>query len=520
MCRGCLTTIFAVALAFTAAAAPEAVVVNLDYVAKLALARAQHAFHAPDINLPGVLNATNLDYDKYREIRFIPGKALWTEDDLPFRVEFVHPGYIYNEPVRINEFTAGYTQPVPFVQDFFDYGNLKIKNEIPRNVGYGGFKIVYQLNTTNVFDDLAVFAGASYFRVLGKGQSYGMSARGLALDPGETDRNEEFPVFTDWWLGKPQKNATNLILYGILDTKSCAGAYEFNIQPGETTIVDVDAVLYFRQPNLILQNGINTPPIKTVGMAALTSSYWFGKTTEYKPDDYRSAVHDSDGFMMEMANGERLWEPLDNPRDLRHQVFAAPHFRGFGLMQRERNFTAYQDLFTDHQDEPSVWVEPRGTNWTDGGLHLIELNGPTEDADNMVAFWSPKTVPAPLQPWRFSYTLFWTRETDRKFSPADKVVATRVGLSKGSDDREIMIDFTGPDLLKIAPTNPPVAIVNCTPNATIVADQVVWNPFEKRWRAVLKMQPPTNNTPVNLRCTLQQNKKPISETWIYQWTRP
>lgn len=521
MCRGSLTSILAIALAYTAAAAPQAINVNLDYVAGLALARAQHAFHSPGANLPAVLNQTNLDYDKYREIRFIPGKALWAEDDLPFRIEFFHPGYIFHEPVHINEFTPGYTQPIPFVQDFFDYGNLKFKNQIPSDAGYAGFKVVYPLNKPNVFDDLAVFQGASYFRVLGKGQSYGISARGLALNCGETGiQHEEFPIFTDWWLGKPARNATNLTLYGILDSVSCAGAYEFNIRPGETTEVDVDAVIYFRQPSMILQNGLNIPPIKTMGMAPLTSSYWFGKTTEYRPNDYRSEVHDSDGLMMEMANGERLWEPLDNPRNLRHQVFAASNIRGFGLLQRERDFTAYQDLFTDHQDEPSVWVEPQGTNWNDGDVHLVELNGPTEDWDNIVAFWSPKTAPRPLQPWRFSYRLYWTRETDRQFSPPDKVVATRVGQSKGSDAREIMIDFTGPDLLKIAPTNPPVAIVNCSPNATIMANQVVWNSFEKRWRAALKMQPPTNNTPVNLRCTLQENKKPIGETWIYQWTRP
>jgi len=521
MCRGCLTSIFAIALAYTAAAAPQAVNVNLDYVAGLALARAQHAFHSPSANLPAILNQTNLDYDKYRVIRFIPGKALWTEDDLPFRVEFFHPGYIFHEPVQINEFTPGYTQRIPFVEDFFDYGNLKIKNKIPNDVGYAGFKVVYPLNKPNVFDDLAVFQGASYFRILGQGQSYGLSARGLALNCGETGvANEEFPIFTDWWLGKPAKNATNLVLYGILDSVSCAGAYEFNIRPGQTTTVDADAVVYFREPSMILQNGLNIPPIKTVGMAPLTSSYWFGKTTEYKPDDYRSEVHDSDGLMMEMSNGERLWRPLNNPRELRHQIFGAPNIRGFGLMQRERNFTAYQDLFTDHQDEPSVWVEPRGTNWADGDVHLVELNGPTEDWDNIVTFWSPKTAPRPLQPWRFSYTLYWTREIDRKFSPPDKVVATRVGISKGSDAREIMIDFAGPNLNKIAPTNPPVAIVNCSPNAAIVANQVVWNPFEKTWRAVLKMQPSTNSTPVDLRCTLQQNKKPIGETWIYQWTRP
>jgi periplasmic glucans biosynthesis protein len=521
MCRGCLITIFAIALAFTATAAPQAVNVNLDYVAKLALARAEHVYHPPAVVLPSALNQTNLNYDKYRQIRFIPGKALWTEDDLPFRVEFFHPGYLYNEPVHINEFTPGYTQPIPFVQDFFDYGNLKIKNQIPNNVGYVGFKVIYPLNKPNVFDDLAVFQGASYFRVLGKGQTYGLSARGLALNCGETDiPYEEFPIFTDWWLGKPAKGATNLTLYGLLDSISCAGAYQFNIRPGETTIVDVNAVLYFRLSSAILKVGLNVPLIKTVGMAPLTSSCWFAKTTEDKPDDYRSEVHDSDGFMMEMSNGERLWEPLYNPRNLLHQVLAAPHLRGFGLMQRERDFSAYQDLFTDHQDEPSVWVEPHGTNWTDGNLHLVELNGPTEDWDNIVAFWSPKTVPGPLQPWRFSYTLYWTREIERKFSPLDKVVATRVGISKGSDDREIMIDFAGPDLIKIAPTNPPTAIVNCSTNAAIVANQVVWNPFQKTWRVVLKMHPPTNNVPVNLRCTLQNNKKPIGETWIYQWTRP
>lgn len=500
--------------------APVAAEVNLDYVARLALARAQQPYHSPAMNLPAVLNQTNLNYDKYREIRFRQDKALWSEDQLPFRVDFFHPGYIYDEPVHINEFTATHVQPIPFNQDFFDYGNLNIKDQIPRGTGYAGFRIQYPLNKTNVLDDLAVFQGASYFRVLGKGQTYGLSARGLSLDCGESDRGEEFPLFTDWWLGKPDKDARILTLYAILDSWSCTGAYEFQIRPGETTVVDVNAVLYFREPSLVLEANMNAPPIKTVGIAPLTSCYWFGKTSERKPDDYRSEVHDSDGFMMEMSNGERLWEPLDNPRDLRHQIFAAPNIRGFGLMQRERDFTAYQDLFTDHQDEPSVWVQPRGTNWNDGEVHLVELNGPTEDWDNIVAFWSPKKVPPPLEPYRFGYTLYWTRETDMKFSPDDKVVATRVGISKGSDAREIMIDFAGPNLDKIAPTNPPVAIVNCSDNAHIVANQVVWNPFRQTWRAVLKMQPPTNNTSVDLRCTLEQNKKPISETWVYQWTAP
>jgi periplasmic glucans biosynthesis protein len=519
MRRGCFILIFAIAIACRTFAAPEAVEVNLDYVSKLALERAQKPFHSPRVGLPKVLQ--NLNYDQYREIRFPFDKALWTDDDLPFRVNFFHPGYIYQEPVHINEFTSKYTQRIPFTQEFFDYGSLKIGNQIPRNTGYAGFRIFYELNKTNQFDELGAFQGASYFRLLGKGQTYGLSARGLALNCGETDRPEEFPLFTDWWLGKPEKDAKDLTLYAILDSVSCTGAYEFHIYPGETTIVDINAVLYFREPNLVLQANLTAPPIKTIGFAPLTSMFWFGKNSERKFDDYRSEVHDSDGLMMKTADGATLWHPLDNSLNMRHEIFPAANIRGFGLMQRERSFEAYQDLFVPHETEPSLWVEPRGTNWDNGDLHLVELYDPWEYNDNIVAFWSPKNQPAPLQPYGFNYRLYWTRETDMKFSPDNKVVATRIGLcAPDSDARQIFIDFAGPKLETISPTNPPTAAVICSTNADIVANQVVWNPFQKTWRAVLKMQPKPGNEPVNLRCTLMRTNEVLTETWMYQWTRP
>ncbi len=283
---------------------------------------------------------------------------MWTEDDLPFRIEFFHPGYLYQEPVHANEFTATHTQPIRFVQDFFDYGKLDIANQIPSKTGYAGFRILYPLNQTNQLDELGAFLGASYFRLLGAGQRYGMSARGLALDSGESDRPEEFPIFTDWWLGKPEKDATQLHLYALLDSVSCAGAYSFRIFPGKMTTVEVYAVLYFRATNMIQKIDPNHKPIATIGMAPLTSMFWFGKNSERKPDDYRGEVHDSDGLLVKMGNGETLWRPLDNPSVLRHQIFSAPNIRGFGLMQRERDFAAYQDSFNFYHLEPSVWVEP------------------------------------------------------------------------------------------------------------------------------------------------------------------
>ncbi len=258
-------------------ASAETAEVNLDYVAQRAFERAQEPFRSPRADLPKVLRQDNLDYDKYREIRFRREKALWTAENLPFRVEFFHPGYLYQEPVHVYEFTPTHVQPIRFVQDFFDYGKLHIQNQIPANTGYAGFRLLYQLNQTNQWDELGAFLGASYFRLLGKEQRYGLSARGLALNTGESDRPEEFPIFTDWWLNKPDKDATQLRMYAILDSVNCTGAYGFRIFPGEMTVIDVNVVLYFRRTNTIQKVDPNHKPLATIGMAPLTSMFWFGK---------------------------------------------------------------------------------------------------------------------------------------------------------------------------------------------------------------------------------------------------
>jgi glucans biosynthesis protein len=493
--------------------------VNLAYVAQRARERARQPFHSPRERLPRVL--TNLNYDQYREIEFRASKALWMAEGLPFRVEFFHPGYLYQEPVRINEFTATYVQAVRFSPDFFNYRALRIQNEIPPNTGYAGFKVLYQLNQPGKWDELGAFLGASYFRLLGKDQRYGSSARGLAINCGESDRPEEFPIFTDWWLGKPQPDDQTLKLYALLDSVHCTGAYEFNIRPGETTVADIEAEVFFREPELVRAADSNAAPIKTLGLAPLTSMFWFGKNSERKFDDYRPEVHDTDGLLVHMANGEIFWRPLDNPPLMRHQIFHAPDIRGFGLLQRERRFGAYQDLNNFYQDVPSLWVEPDG-DWGDGDLHLVALSTSYEGLDNIVAFWSPRNLPAPLTPFHFHYRLNWqSGPADVKLSP-NRVLATRVGLDAHfPNTRQFVIDFAGPKLDALPTNTPPEAIASCSPNAAIVDRLVLYNPFRHAWRVILKMQPkPGNNNPVDLRCTLQQGTNVLSETWVYQWSPP
>jgi periplasmic glucans biosynthesis protein len=493
----------------------EAVHINLDYVARKAEQRARKPFRSPRADLPAFLK--NLTYDDYRQIAFRDDRALWSEDRLPFRVEFFHLGYLYQEPVHLNEFTSTHAQSVRFTPDFFDYRSLKLPADIPANTGYAGFKILYPLNSPDKLDELGSFLGASYFRLLGQGQVYGLSARGLALDCGGEGRPEEFPIFTDWWLGKPQHDDDVLLLYALLDSVSCTGAYEFEIRPGATTVAEVEAILYFRQPADILAADPQRKPLATIGFAPLTSMFWYGGNSERHFDDYRPQVHDSDGLLMHTDSGSMVWRPLDNANAMRHQTFPGTNIRGFGLLQRDRNFSDYQDLFRTYHVAPSVWAAPHG-DWGEGKVHLVELTTQYEGLDNVVAFWDPVNKPAPMQPLRFGYTLYWTREIDMNLS-TNLVVSTRVGLNpRDQRERQFVIDFNIPKLT--AENDPPKADASCGDNGTISQVQVFRNTPEKTWRVFIDMLPkPGNHDPVALNCTLRKGGVE-SETWSYLWSPP
>lgn len=500
------------------ARATERQQVDFDYVNKIALERAKSPFHSPRADMPEVLRQDKLDYDKYRQIRFRRDRDFWAGDKLPFRAEFFHPGYIYQEPVQIYEFTKDFVQHVRFVQDWFDYGKLNIQNEIPVNTGYAGFKIYYPINKPDTFDEIASFLGASYFRMLGKGQRYGPSARGLALDCGGTGQPEEFPIFTDFWLGKPAMGDAELLVFAVLDSVSCTGAYQFRIHPGEATVAEIEATLYFRKDDKVRAADKNRKPLQTIGIAPLTSMFWFGENSERKFDDYRPEVHDSDGLLMQMDPGENIWRPLDNSTVMRHTVFTASNVRGFGVLQRDRDFGHYMDMFNPYHCVPSIWVRPKG-DWGEGEVHLVELPTTSEGLDNIVAFWNPKQKPEPLQPFHFSYDLLWTSNTGSDLSP-NRVLSTRIGNVPGAlTQRQFHVEFAGPKLDGIPENEPPQASVSCTGDAKIFETQVVRDSYDGAWRVVIKFEPaPDNKQPVDFRCSLKKGDETVSETWAYLWS--
>jgi glucans biosynthesis protein len=475
---------------------------SLRYQAKLL---ALKPYVAPSGQLPESLQ--KLSYDQYRDIRFNPEKAWWRREGLPFQLQFFHLGRDFKQPVQVFEVTDKEPQLIPFKTSFFDYGKNTDLGRIPANLGYAGFRIHYPLNHPDYLDEVAVFLGASYFRGLGQNMLYGLSARGLAVNCGEQG-GEEFPLFKEFWVETPARDARQLIVYALLDSPSVAGAYQFTITPGVDTVMRVRATLYCRTE------------IKSLGLAPLTSMFWHGKNSSGDFDDFRPEVHDSDGLQIALGDGEWLWRPLVDPAQVSVTSFNDENPRGFGLMQRDRNYDHYQDMEDCYQLRPSAWVEPIGP-WGRGCVRLVELPTPDESSDNIVAFWVPEKLPPVGEPIDFAYNLHWFMETQAggKRPPAGYTVATRLGRTKTyeTDLQRFMVDFDSPYLhgRHSVPDIEPVITVG--EGAKLVTSTLQSDPFDGTWRVAFAIKPDGTGRPVELRCFLQKSPHILTETWSYLW---
>ncbi len=483
---------------------------DIETVAAQAAQRAREPYRDSRAKVPQwMLIGGTMTYDQWRDIRFRPDKALWSESKLPFQVQFFHPGLYYDRTVAVHVVDGEGAKAVPFTPDVFHYGKNTFADRIPRDIGYAGFRIHYPLKNPAYHDEVIVFLGASYFRAVGRDQVWGLSARGLAVDTVEPT-GEEFPNFTDFWLVKPERDAKSMVLYALLDSPSVTGAYAFRITPGEQTVVEVDTRVFLRRK------------VRKLGIAALTSMFLHGENTERDFDDFRPEVHDSDGLLMRFDGGEWLWRPLDNPLRIDENSFRTRNPRGFGLIQRDRDFASHQDLETRAELRPSVWVAPRG-DWGDGSVTLIAIPTNTELNDNIVAFWVPATLPPLGEALALSYTLNWYGD-DPTRPPGGRVVATRqdsgIQYSGTADNAPIkrghrfVIDFAGDALSAIPDDRPPRAVVSATAGAEVRDQHVVKNPAARGWRLAFHVKP-RDNEPVELRAFLEREGNVLTETWSY-----
>ncbi|HTV79727.1 MAG TPA: glucan biosynthesis protein D [Steroidobacteraceae bacterium] len=495
--------------AAAAAVVPARPAGRFDYAALKAAARnlAAAPFQALPESLPPSL--ANLSWDTWEAIRFRDEFSLWRGQGLPFEVRYFHLGLAVRRPVRLYAVEDGMAHEIAFDPRLFDYGHSGLDPAtIPRTLGFAGLRILFHTDLTR---DIAAFQNHSYFRAVDGTRQYGLSHRGLAIDCGMSTP-EEFPYFVAYYLERPEKRSNRLTLYGLMDSRSVSGAYRFVIDVADTLLMDIDAALYPRAR------------IERLGIAPGTSMFLCGANDRRVPPDVRPQIHDSDGLQMLTGAGEWLWRPLVNPETTRVNSYVDENPRGFGLMQRDHDFDHYQDDGAYYDRRPCAWVEPRG-HWGKGSVVLVELPELYETADNIVAFWNPAEKPQPGAELLYGYRLLWCRENPLRPTLAT-AVATRTGIG-GVIGRvrtyfawRFEVDFAGDALSKLG------AGAHVIPEISASRGQIELpsaRPLESihGWRVIFDLKPADDSVePINLRLLLKRDGKPLTETWIYQYTPP
>ncbi|WP_412556628.1 glucan biosynthesis protein [Xylophilus sp. GOD-11R] len=495
----------------TAAAATPAMLgepapFDLAWLKQQARALSQSAWQSPAGSLPPAVSA--LDFDAYQQIQFKGEQALWAADGLRFQVRLFHPGLYFKRRVRIHEVRDGRAQEIAYSPALFDYGRSGLDAaKLPANLGFAGFRISVATAPRN---DMVAFLGGSYFRAVGGSRQYGLSARGLAVDPA-MGRDEEFPDFTAFWLERPTAQSQSLVVYALLDSPGVTGAFRFAITPGDSTVMEVDSALYPRRE------------IDRIGIAPCTSMYLVGENNRRAASDWRPEIHDSDGLQMRTGAGEWIWRPLNNPNNLRINAYADNNPRGFGLLQRDRNFDHYQDDSANYDRRPSLWVEPRG-DWGPGQVQLVEIPTPDETFDNIVCYWNPAQRPQAGQELLLGYRLFWGATPPAR-SPLARCIASRTGLGGTVGKKRtkfswrFAVDFAGGNLplldsdavveAVVTVSRGQVELVSARPQAAI-----------QGWRALFDVVPDDRTDPIALRMYLRVAGQALTETWIYEWAPP
>lgn len=453
-----------------------------------------------------------LTYDDYRMIRFNPERARWASADKSFyQLHAFHMGWLFKEPVLIYEIEGETAALMGFDTDDFIY-EREVGERVPPHAqlpGVAGFRLHYPLNRPDVFDELVAFVGASYFRALGRGSAYGLSARGLALNTGLA-KAEEFPRFSRFYVERPQPGSETITFYATLESPSVTGAYRFVMTPGFETVMDVTARLNFRAD------------VEQLGIAPLTSMFLFGERNRTDFDDFRPNVHDSDGLQITRHDGDMLWRPLANPPRLSSSYFAETNPKSFGLHQRDREFDHYQDAAAHYEKRPSVSVEPIG-DWGPGAVRLVEIPSDLEVNDNIVAFWVPEAPAKAGETREYAYRLLWGDLPPNTHDDLAHILETRIGhggvsgVENKDGSRKFVIDFKGGLLGNLPGGSDVKAIVNVTGGeiVTQILEQI-WG--TDVWRLVVDVVPSEKDT-VELNAHIAGFDRKLSETWLYQWIK-
>jgi glucans biosynthesis protein len=455
-----------------------------------------------------------IDYEAHGKIQFKTDFALFNEGPGKFPVTFFHLGQFFRVPVQMflidRSGNTALAREIAYDDAYFDMPEDSPAHELPHGAGFAGFR--FQEARDGRLDwkknDWVAFLGASYFRAIGELYQYGLSARGVAVNVAEATAPEEFPDFSQFYFEPPQPDSDVVTVYALLNGPSLTGAYRFDMRRGAGVVMDVDCALFLRKD------------IARFGIAPLTSMYWYSETEKPTAVDWRPEVHDSDGLAMWTGSGEHLWRPLNNPPRTTTSAFMDQKPRGFGLLQRDRNFDNYLDGV--HYDKrPSLWIEPIG-DWGKGAVQLVEITTDDEIHDNVVAMWVPSEPARKGQRHRYKYRMHWL--ADEPFpTPLARCVATRLGNGgqpgqpRPADVRKFMVEFYGPPLVDLPFGTKPEPILSASRGSfPYLLVEAVPNDRPGHWRIQFDLAA-DGADPIELRLFLKAGDRTLSETWSFQY---
>lgn len=467
------------------------------HVIDLARQMAKRPFTAPPADLPEQL--ASLSYDQYVGIRARPEGLLWAGQQRGFVIEPLPRGALFKDHVVLYVVSDGRVQRAPYKSANFDFGALPAPAD-NRDIGFSGFRIFAGNGERPV--QMAIFQGATFYRAIAKGQNLGTVARTLTLRPGEI-KGEEIPVFRAFWLEQPALAAETLVIHALLESESVTAAVRFTIRPGDAAIVDVEVTMFTRVA------------IDHIGWGGHAGTYLFGPASQRNMDDVRAAVFETNGLQISNGRNEWLWRPVVNPQQLQVSAFVDSNPKGFGLLQRERSFAAFQDDSQRFDRRPSVWVEPL-SDWGEGSVQLIEIPTESDVNDNIIAYWRPKAaLPAGAEA-TYAYRQYWCWNIPEP-PPLARVSLTRTGKGRTGRRRRFLVEFVGDQLADPGVLAELKPALSASKGASI-SNMKLWPYPERKVMRVAFELDPADEMLSELRLVLEAAGKPLSETWLFRWT--
>jgi glucans biosynthesis protein len=440
----------------------------------------------------------NLTQEQYAGIQPRPERALFADEARGFIIEPLHRGFVYSAPVNLHVVEEGTVRRIGYDAERFTFGRLTPPAGLP-DLGFAGFR-VQAVAAESPPREVAVFQGATFFRSRARGQQLGSIARALSIRTADP-RGEEIPFFRSFWIERPPAGSAKLTLHALAESESVVALFRFTLHQGEVTIIDTEATLFARAA------------VDHIGFAGMQGSYFFGANDRRGVDDLRPAAHEVGGLQMLNGKGEWIWRPVQNPETLQISSFIDLNPKGFGLVQRERDFQAFQDDDQRYELRPSLWIEPIG-EWGAGAVQLVEIPSDQDIHDNIIAYWRPAQALAAQGEMAVAYRQFWAWVPPER-PPLALVQSTRVGRAGGGRRRRFLVEFAAESLGQ-PPATPLRPVLTAAPG-TVSTPVLHLNPARRTARVLFELDPGNENA-CELRLVLQAGEQPFSETWLYRWT--